>query len=81
VNWTDRTWIKRITHRCSICGLVRDGGVSGQGTEPRVYICPDCIHTVHRMLDTPPHRPQGAGEKDGEKDGPPDDTTGVSGAV
>jgi hypothetical protein len=71
VNWTDRTWIKQLTTRCSFCGLVRDGGVSGQGTGPRVYICPDCIRRVHEMLETPPHRSEGAVESVGEKDSEP----------
>jgi hypothetical protein len=75
VNWTDRTWIKQMTRRCSFCGLVRDGGVSGPGTGTGVHICPDCIRTLHQMLGGPPQSSDSAGAEEGLGD----ETTGPGG--
>jgi hypothetical protein len=38
---------------CSFCGLRRPGGVAGQGTPKRVYICPDCIRLSREMVGAP----------------------------
>jgi hypothetical protein len=35
---------------CSFCGQRRPGGVSGQATPTRVYICPDCIRSTREEL-------------------------------